>query len=262
VDQLADVVAFSECNEYQRDMKFQRVLVVGASSGIGAALVRALSSRGSEVAAVARRESELGELAAECANRVHTYCHDVRDTESVPIVFDRVIEDLGGLDLVIYAAGVMPDVEESEYNTVKDQAMVEINFMGAIAWLNLAACHMEARGAGTLVGISSVAGDRGRRGNPVYTASKAALSAYLEALRNRLSRYGVCVITVKPGPVDTPMTHGTQQPLLISTDRCVEGILALVDRQKPVTGYIPGIWRTIMTIIRLVPSFVFRRTNI
>jgi decaprenylphospho-beta-D-erythro-pentofuranosid-2-ulose 2-reductase len=243
-------------------MKFERALVIGASSGIGAALVRELSSRGAAVAAVARRQPELDALAAQCSGMVRAYPHDVRDLDEVPLVFDRVVEDLGGLDLVIYAAGVMPEIEESEYNTGKDRAMVEVNFMGAIAWLNLAACHMEAGGTGTLVGISSVAGDRGRRGNPVYTASKAALSAYLEALRNRLSRYGVCVITVKPGPVDTAMTQGTQQPLLISADRCVEGIMALVDRQRPATGYVPGIWRYIMSIIRLVPSFVFRRTNI
>lgn len=247
-------------------MKFRTAIIVGASSGIGAGLVVALASRGTRVAAVARRKTSLQALAASCSGydgEVIIREHDVLDVADAPIAFDELIESLGGsVDLIIYSAGVMPEVEEGEYNTLKDRNMVEVNFTGAIAWLNLAATHMESRGSGTLVGISSVAGDRGRRGNPVYTATKAGLSAYLEALRNRVSRYGVHVVTVKPGPVETDMTRGTPQPLMISVDRCVSGILSAVDRERPMTKYIPGVWRTIMSIIRLVPSVVFRRTNI
>jgi decaprenylphospho-beta-D-erythro-pentofuranosid-2-ulose 2-reductase len=243
-------------------MNFRNALVIGASSGIGAGLVAALASEGTRVAALARRQPELDALATTWGDKVLAIAHDVGAVDEAPLIFDRVVAELGDLDLVIYAAGVMPDVEEGEYNTPKDQTIVEVNFMGAIAWLNLAAAHMEARRGGTIAGISSVAGDRGRRGNPVYTASKAALSSYLEALRNRLSRYGVNVVTVKPGPVDTPMTAGTKQPLMISTDRCVAETMKLVKSQRPVTGYVPGIWRLIMWVIRSVPSAVFRRTNI
>jgi short-subunit dehydrogenase len=253
-------------------MKIRTAIVVGASSGIGAGLVSALAARGTTVAAIARRKSSLQALADSCGGRsnqaqgqasVIVREHDVLDLDDAPIAFDEVVEALGGsVDLVIYSAGVMPEVEEGEYNTAKDRNIVEVNLTGAIAWLNLAAAHMESRGAGTLVGISSVAGDRGRRGNPVYTAAKAGLTTYLEALRNRMSRYGVHVVTVKPGPVETDMTRGTAQPLMIPVDRCVRGILAAVDRGCPMTTYIPGVWRSIMTIIRLVPSAVFRRTNI
>jgi len=253
-------------------MNIRTAIVVGASSGIGAGLVTALAARGTRVAAVARRISSLRTLATSCegsgggvgdVGNVIVREHDVLDVDDAAIVFDELVEALGGsVDLVIYSAGVMPEIEEGEYNTGKDRNIVDVNLLGAIAWLNPAAAHMEARAAGTLVGISSVAGDRGRRGNPVYTAAKAGLSAYLEALRNRMSRYGVHVVTVKPGPVETDMTRGTAQPLMIQVDRCVSGILAAVDRERPMTTYIPGVWRAIMTIIRLIPSAVFRRTNI
>ena len=247
-------------------MNIRTAIIVGASSGIGAGLVAALVSRGTRVAAVARRKNSLQALADSCQDGKSSVIvreHDVLNLDDAPIAFDELVKALGGsVDLVIYSAGVMPEIEEGEYNTRKDRNIVDVNLTGAIAWLNLAAAHMESRGAGTLVGISSVAGDRGRRGNPVYSAAKAGLTTYLEALRNRMSRYGVHVVTVKPGPVATDMTRGTALPLMIPVDRCVAGILAAVDRGRPMTTYIPGVWWAIMSIIRLVPSVVFRRTNI
>jgi short-subunit dehydrogenase len=244
-------------------MKFERAIVVGASSGIGAGVAEKLAAGGCRVAAVARRQAELDALATRCGgDTVCTYAHDVRELKEVAPLFDRICDELGGLDLVVYASGVMPEIEEGEYDTDKDRSMVEVNLMGAIAWLNLAAARLEAAGQGTLVGISSVAGDRGRRGNPVYTASKAGLSAYLEALRNRVSRYGVDVVTIKPGPVLTAMTEGTAQPLMISVERCVDEIDAALQRGSSRTVYVPGIWRYIMGVVRAVPSVIFRRTNI
>jgi NAD(P)-dependent dehydrogenase (short-subunit alcohol dehydrogenase family) len=120
---------------------------------------------------------------------------------------------------------------------------------------------MEGQRKGTLCGISSVAGDRGRRGNPAYHTSKAGLTTFLEALRNRLSRYGIHVVTVKPGPVDTPMTTGLKLPLLITADACADGALALM-RAGTGEGYVPAVWGPIMAVIRSVPSLIFRRTNI
>ena len=102
------------------------------------------------------------------------YANDVTDISSVPPIFDQITRDLGGLDLIIYAAGIMPRVGPDEYNTAKDAEIIAANFTGAIAWLNEAAKRFEIAKSGTIIGISSVAGDRGRRGNPVYGATKAA----------------------------------------------------------------------------------------
>ena len=240
---------------------FSTALVVGASSGIGEQLVRQLASSGVRVAALARREVELARIAAGADGKVLTYVHDVRDYDAAPALFDRIAADLGGIDLVIYNAGVMPGVEEHEVDFDKDRQMVEVNLLGAMRWLGLAGAHMEARGTGTLCGISSVAGDRGRRGNPGYHTSKAALTTYLESLRNRLSRYGVNVVTIKPGPVETDMTRGMKLPLMITPEACARDALAHM-RAGTGEAYVPVAWSPIMMVIRNVPSIVFRRTNI
>lgn len=240
---------------------FATAAVVGASSGIGAALVRQLAAAGTRVAAIARRQAELDALCASCAGRATAFVHDVRRFDEAPVLFDRVVAELGSLDLLVYNAGVMPRVEANEYNFGKDRDMIEVNLLGAMAWLGPAAAYMESRGQGTLVGISSVAGDRGRVGNPGYHASKAGLTTYLESLRNRLARHGVSVVTVKPGPVETEMTRGLSLPLMIDADACARGTLALA-RGGPGEGYVPATWGPIMAVIRNLPSVVFRRTNI
>jgi decaprenylphospho-beta-D-erythro-pentofuranosid-2-ulose 2-reductase len=247
--------------------EWKHALIVGASSGMGEALVKQLARQGVSVAMVARRESEMqriiGELAAQNVTLVpKLYVHDVTETACVPALFAQIAHDLGGLDLVIYAAGVMPAVAPDEYNWDKDNAMIAVNITGAVVWLNQAAMRFERAGAGTLVGIGSVAGDRGRSGNPVYGMTKAALATYLEALRNRIGKRGVKVITIKPGPVDTPMTRGLDKlPLLIPADKAASLILDACRKGKKV-AYVPGIWRPIMAIIRAVPSFLFMRQNV
>ena len=241
--------------------QFATAVVVGASSGIGEAMVRQLAREGTQVAAVARRLGRLEELAAACGGKVRPYAHDVKDFRATAPLFDRIVADLGQVDVLIYNAGVMPRVEEGEYNFDKDLEMIEVNLIGAMAWINPCAAYMEARRAGTIVGISSVAGDRGRRGNPGYHTSKAALTTYLEAMRNRLARYNVTVVTVKPGPVETPMTEGLKLPLIIKADAAAAGALQHA-RSGSVHGYVPAVWGPIMTIIRHIPSAVFRRTNI
>jgi len=243
--------------------KFKTAAVIGASVGIGAEMVRQLAGAGVRVAAVSRRLPELEALQLACGgpDRVSVYGHDVKQFDDTPALFDRIVADLGGLDCLIYNAGVMPRLEESEYNFAKDREMIEVNLLGAMAWFNPAAAYMEARRSGTLVGISSVAGDRGRRGNPAYHTSKAALTTYLESLRNRLDRYGVSVVTVKPGPVATAMTEGLKLPLMISAEEAAKGTLALAEAGTGV-GYVPKTWAPIMLTIQHVPSVIFRRTNI
>src|SRR5262245_8912519 len=184
-----------------------RALVVGASAGIGAAIVRELVARGYRVAALARRGEALERLRDECgAERVLARVHDVHRTAEVPGLFEELVRALGGLDLVVYAAGIMPRIGPLQFDTETDAEILAVNALGAMAWCNPAAELFQSKRSGAIVGIGSIAGDRGRRGNPAYGASKAALAHYLEALRNRLSEHGVRVCTIKPGYVETPMT--------------------------------------------------------
>lgn len=246
-------------------LPWKRAIVVGASSGMGEAVARRLVESGCRVALVARRRESLERIARESAagdaSRVHVYPHDVKATQEVPGLFSRIVEDLGGLDLVIYAAGIMPSVAASEYNTCKDEEVIAVNFTGAVAWLNEAALRFEKMGCGTIVGFSSVAGDRGRRGNPVYGATKAGLNAYLESLRNRIERRGAFVVTVKPGPVETPMTAGLKMPGMIGVEEAAQGILDAAQQHLRV-AYVPGKWRLIMAVIRAIPPSIFKWLSI
>jgi short-subunit dehydrogenase len=243
---------------------FEHALVVGASSGIGEALARRLAADGGRVALVARREDELRRIMDEIndaagGERAIAVAHDVRAVEEVPELVQEIARRLGGLDLVIYAAGAMPAVAADEYDTGKDREMLEVNLLGAVAWLNPVAERMARLGRGTIVGIGSVAGDRGRAPNPVYCTSKAGFHAYLEALRNRVAKLGVKVVTIKPGFVDTAMTRGKEGLFwVISADRAAEIILKKAT-SGVVTAYVPARWRLVMTIVRSIPSFIFSK---
>ena len=243
--------------------EFKHALVIGASSGIGAAVARRLAAAGTRVALVARRRDELEELTTlinTAAGEARAMCrvHDVRDTGEAAELFQSIARDLGGLDLVVYAAGVMHPVAFDEFAVGKDLDTIDVNLRGAVAWLDPAAERFSRLGGGTIIGIGSVAGDRGRSGNPAYCTAKAGLHTYLEAVRNRVARNGVKVVTIKPGFVDTAMTRGLDGLFwLISADRAAEIILRKA-RRGAVVAYVPARWRFVMLVIRSIPSFIFR----
>ena len=205
---------------------------MGASSGIGEELVRQLAAKGCKVAALGRRLELLDELAKTTGGSVLPFKHDVTDYASIPALFQEITKQLGGLDLLIYSSGVMPDVGPEEYNFEKDKAIFEVNVLGALAWLDQAAIRFGNTGTGSMVAIGSVAGERGRVGQPAYNSSKAALAVFMEGLRNRLAGKGVTVVTVKPGPVATAMTAGGK----FKNPMPVEKAAAIILRKATNTG--------------------------
>lgn len=246
-----------------------RAIVVGASSGIGRALTRQLVEEGWAVLALARRAELLDDLRSELAaaqpgaeQRLRVQAHDVADVEAVPGLFDDGVERLGGLDLIVYGAAVMPEVAPDEFDTAKDLTMLQVNLAGCVAWCNPAATYFRTRRAGSICGISSIAGDRGRRKGPVYGTTKAGMNHYLEALRNRLDPFGVHVCTIRPGFVDTDMTRGMDGLLwLVSADEAARKIRRAL-RKRAQVAYVPGRWRLVGTVIRSIPSVLFRRMDI
>ncbi len=228
---------------------------------MGSELVRALSADGYRVAAIARRKSRLDALASQCKADITVRAHDVTDTAEVPAIFEELVRELGGLDLIIYAAGIMPKVGLREYDTSKDLAMIETNLGGCIAWCNEAARLFDTQRYGTICGISSIAGVRGRKGQPVYGTSKAAMDHYLEALRNRLSEVGVHVCTIRPGFVETEMTADLGLQGAISADVAAASILRAV-RARANVRYVPLKWWAIAQVVRAIPSFLFKRMSI
>ena len=243
----------------------RRAMIIGASSGIGAALAKKLAREGYDVALVARREKLLSALCDEInendKGRARYYIHNVSKYSVVPDLLLRIVSDLGGLDTVIYVAGINFAPRSDEYNTGNDLQMLEINLLGALAWLNPIAALFQSAQAGQIVGISSVAGERGRVGNPGYNASKAGLTSYLESLRNRLTRHGVNVLTVKAGFVQTEMLKAAQKVMFpITAEKAADDIWnAMRSRKQEI--YTPWFWRWIMLIIRNIPSILFRRMS-
>ncbi|HSL44944.1 MAG TPA: SDR family NAD(P)-dependent oxidoreductase [Anaerolineales bacterium] len=246
----------------------RRGIIIGASDGIGAALARRLAREGYSLALLARRQDKLESLCQEInqlsrEGRARAYVHDVAEYERAPDLLRRIVADLGGLDLVVFVAGVnYPPGGIDKYNFVNDRRMIEVNLLGAMAWLTPVAEMFQSAKAGQIVGIGSVAGDRGRVGNPGYNTSKAGLATFLEALRNRLTRHGVNVLTVKPGFVETEMVKAAQgpTPFLIPTEKAAEDIVRAIKKRRQMI-YTPPIWRWIMLAIQHTPSFIFRRLS-
>ncbi len=244
----------------------KRAVVVGASSGIGEAIARKLAQEGYLVALLARRKETLDSICAEINQEAgesiaSAYGHDVTAYDEIPVLFQQVLKDLKQIDVFVFVSGIQHKVGFSEYNFEKDREMIEVNLLGAMAWMGQAAAFFERMGAGHLVGISSVAGDRGRVGSPAYNTSKAGMSTYLEALRNRLTRSGVHVLTVKPGFVQTVLLEGAKSTFgVISPEKAAKDIWRAIRRRKQVI-YTPGWWRWMMLAIRHTPSFIFRRLS-
>lgn len=244
----------------------RRGIVLGASDGLGAALARQLSAEGYSLALIARRADKLNALCEEInsqGGQARAYVHNVSDYDAVPALLRKIVADLGGLDLVVYVASVnLPPGGLDKYNFANDRQMIEVNLIGAMAWLTPIAEMFQSAKAGQIVGISSVAGDRGRVGNPGYNTSKAGLTTYLEALRNRLTRHGVNVLTVKPGFMKTEMLKAAAGPTPFAIEPTVAAnhIIKAMKKRKQVI-YTAPIWRWIMLAIQHTPSFIFRKLS-
>ena len=253
----------SEINNATRPLDpTKTAVVIGASSGIGAAVVKSLAEDGYKVAAVARREALLKELADDVNKddpKVIYFTHNVTNFAEIPDLFQTITKTLGGLDLIVYAAGIQPVVQLSEYDFAKDKSMIEVNLLGAMAWLNQAAIRFSQAKSGHIVGIGSIAGDRGRVGAPGYNTSKAALATYLEALRNRLTGDGITVTTIKPGFVDTILLENAPKTFWVISPETAAQIILKSIKKKRQTVYVPARWGLVGLIIRHIPSFIFRR---
>jgi len=243
----------------------KKIIVVGASSGIGKAIAVAELKQGNQVVCIARREAELKGITDTFSEAKYLVC-DVTSEKSIQLTWKTALQLLGGIDILYYASGLLLPASGDDFDFGKDKAMMEVNLLGAMSFCNLASATMARQGSGSIVGISSIAGDRGRKGNPAYNASKAGLNCYLESLRNRLASRKVHVCTVKPGFVRTPMLEGVPVPkkgLLqpISAERAGEEIVQAVRKGKDEV-YVPGIWRLVGLILVHVPRFIFKKLDL
>ncbi|MGA7886193.1 MAG: SDR family oxidoreductase [Acidobacteriaceae bacterium] len=243
-----------------------RVLALGATSAIAEATLRLLAEQGASFVLVARSELNLAAVRDDLLTRGATaaigYVSDLNETESHAVMLAEAARALGGLDLALIAHGVLGDQAEAERDFAAAEAILRTNLLSTISLVGWLANSFEAEHRGTIAVISSVAGDRGRKSNYVYGASKGGLNVFLDGVRNRVDRAGVNVLTIKPGFVATPMTaHLAPNALFAEPAEVARLILRAIERRKDVV-YVPGFWRWIMLAVRLIPGQVFKRMNL
>lgn len=241
----------------------RRIVILGATSAIATAIARILASQGHALFLAGRNAPALqslqDDLQARGAHDVHSAVFDASDWERSPNILDQAAEALAGLDTAIVAYGTLPDQRDIQNDPLRVAAEIDTNFRSIAAWLSILATRFERQGRGTIVGISSVAGERGRAVNYVYGSAKAGMTCFMSGLRQRLAKKGVYVLTVKPGFVDTPMTAGfAKGPLWSAPDRVARGIVYAMDHRR-CSIYLPGYWSLIMFCIRLLPERLFVR---
>ena len=240
-------------------------LILGASSDIARACARRLAAEGYAILMLAGRDPAALTLQAEDLRIRHrttvsVHAYDALNPEGVA----GFVDGLGTVpDVVICAVGLLGVQAESQADPAAALRVMRSNFEGPALVLGVLAERMVARGSGTIVGISSVAGERGRASNYVYGAAKAGFTAFLSGLRNRLNGSGVRVVTVLPGFVATRMTAGMplNPRLTAQPDEVATAIARAIARGRDVVWVRP-VWRLIMAIIRALPEPVFKRTRL
>ena len=240
------------------------IVIVGATSAIAQATARSLCEQKPSFLLVGRNRERLDQLAEDLRVRgadsvfVHVAVFD--EIQNSGNVLQAAISQLGTVDTILMAHGILPDQTEVEKNAIQLQTLFAINCVNTILLIREFAEYFEGQGSGALAVITSVAGDRGRPSNFAYGASKRAVSIYLEGLASRLQGTNISVIDIKPGLVDTPMTALLdKQGLFWSTStRIAKDIVRALDKTSGVV-YTPWFWRHIMRVVRYLPGFVIRR---
>jgi decaprenylphospho-beta-D-erythro-pentofuranosid-2-ulose 2-reductase len=230
------------------------------------ATMRRLTTPNTHFMLVARSTDRLTAVARDLLTRgalaVDTWVMDLDDTAAHAEMLAVAAQRLSRIDLALIAHGVLGDQASAEENFEAAAAILHTNFISTISLLTWLGNYFQVQRAGTLAVVSSVAGDRGRKSNYVYGASKGALNVFLEGLRNRIDRDGVQVLTIKPGFVATPMTaHVPHNALFASSDQVAAGILKAIERRRDVV-YVPWFWFWIMLLVRAIPGFQFKKMNL
>jgi short-subunit dehydrogenase len=240
------------------------ILIAGATSDIAKAIAREYAKHGYDLYLAARKPEELEALARDIrirtGRKVEILKLDILDFDSHEAFYQSLEEKPLG---VISAVGYLGDQQKAQSDFTEAKRIIDTNYTGVVSLFNIVANDFEKRKSGFIVGISSVAGDRGRKSNYIYGSAKAGLSAYLSGLRNRLYEAQVHVMTVKPGFVATKMTEGMDLPekLTASPEEVAKDIYEAQRKGKDVL-YTKWMWKYIMLIIKLIPEWKFKGMSI
>jgi short-subunit dehydrogenase len=231
-------------------------VIIGASSGIGRALATVLSLDGYRVGVVARRTDMLAQLLAELSGPCVIRTVDVAEPELAMPLVRELIDELGDVELFIVSAGT--GFENAALAWEPERDTIAVNVLGFAAMVNVAMAHLEARGSGHLVGISSLAALRGIGGAPAYAASKAFVSNYLQGLRYRVTKLKLPVVVtdVQPGFVDTRMAGGE---FWMASPQEAARQIAVAIRGRKQHLYVTRRWRLVAWLMKIVPDALYSR---
>ena len=239
------------------------VLVLGATSPIARQLAHRYAEAGRAVFVTARDPDDAAAIAADLRIRhqvaASSAAFDATDFDGHEQLVADAEAAVGALEVAVVAFGEMGEQAESEVDFARARKVIDINFTGAASICEAVCARMAERGAGSIVGLASVAGDRGRQSNYFYGAAKGAFALYLQGLRNRMHHVGVHVMTVKLGFVDTRMTFGMQTGIPIASPVQVSRALFDAQRKGVDTLYYPRFWRGIMGVVGAIPERLFKR---
>lgn len=240
-------------------------VILGATSSMAKAFARSVSAQGARVFLAGRDLVDLERSAQDCALRGAIEATALEFDARAQSTFEQLVTQIAAYDGTLNVAvfvGSMPPQAEIDLNPALIEGIVCDSFTGPAAFLQAIAPEMERRKGGCVIGVGSVAGDRGRIGNYVYGAAKAGFHTYLSGLRNRLTRSGGHVVTVKPGFVDSAMTWGIEGMFLVAPpERVAKDLLRAAEKRKDVI-YTPFFWAVIMGIITRIPERVFKKLSI
>ena len=242
------------------------MLILGATSAIARSAARAFAEKGYSLYLAGRDAAELERLASDLQIRyrveVRYGVFEAEDYGSHAGFIERVGDEMGAVEGVLLAFGYLGDQRLATSDSAERVAVIARNLMGAVSLLEPVAAYLERQRSGFIIGISSVAGDRGRQSNYIYGSAKGGFTIYLQGLRNRLFHAGVRVMTVKAGFVDTGMTYGMPGLFLVaSPDHVGAEIVRALEKGRDV-AYIPWFWRYIMLMLKLIPESLFKRLKL
>ncbi|MET7607229.1 decaprenylphospho-beta-D-erythro-pentofuranosid-2-ulose 2-reductase [Streptomyces avermitilis] len=240
----------------------QSLLILGGTSEIGLATARRMIARRARTVWLAGRPSPALEQAAEALRSLgadaRTVAFDALDPESHETVLGKVFAE-GAIDMVLFAFGVLGDQADDERDPVAAVRVAQTNYTGAVSAGLVCARALQTQGHGSLVVLSSVAGERACRSDFIYGSSKAGLDTFTQGLGDALHGTGVHVMVVRPGFVRTRMTAGLPEAPLATTPEAVATAIELGLRRRSETVWVPGALRAVMSALRHVPRPVFRR---
>ena len=245
-----------------------QVLVIGATSGIAEAAARIYAERGDSLFLVGRDTQRLDAIADDLrvrgAAQVDVLRADMTEHDRHEEIVAAALDALPNLDVALVAHGVLPDQQLCQADVGAALHSIDVNFLSVVSVLTPLANRLAEKESGTIAVISSVAGDRGRQSNYIYGAAKSGLDAFLQGLRNRLTRNNVHVVTIKPGFVTTRMTEdvpGRGGLLWADADKVAGDIVRAIDSGRNV-AYVPGFWALIMLVVRSIPEAIFKKLSL